>query len=247
MDEIKEKELSELHSQLFILLKVFRDICEKENIWYSLAYGTCLGAVRHKGFIPWDTDVDVLIMLPDKEKFREAFYKNKPEGIGLVNYDTEKKYLSSHDALFFENERSKKIHLDIYPLVGAPSTLREQAKFAKHTSIVDKIVRSKYSKLSECKKKNRLAVFLVKVCLFFVPDKFLKRNIHKRETKYSFNKAEYVTTLANYGNASSCINKDMFVEMKRESFMDVDFYIPKKYDEYLSGIYGADYMTPKKY
>ena len=56
-DEARQLELN--------LLVKFADFCEKENLRYYLAYGTLIGAVRHKGFIPWDNDVDVVMPRPD--------------------------------------------------------------------------------------------------------------------------------------------------------------------------------------
>ena len=51
------------------ILNTIHSFCTKNNIQYSLGYGTLLGAIRHKGFIPWDDDVDVLMPRPDFEKF----------------------------------------------------------------------------------------------------------------------------------------------------------------------------------
>ena len=73
MYNFTEKEFEEVHGLLLKLLKAFKQICDTEKIWYTLAYGTVLGAVRHKGFIPWDADADVCIKLEDVERFRDAF------------------------------------------------------------------------------------------------------------------------------------------------------------------------------
>lgn len=248
MRELNENELKLVQDKCFVLLKAFKEICEKANIWYSLAYGSVLGAVRHKGFIPWDTDADVLIMLPDKEKFREAFYKYKPLGIKLINHNLEKKCLQSHDSLAFEDEQSVEgIHLDIFPLVGAPSNIKKQKKFARYTKYADKIIRSKYVDITQCKKKNKFFVFLAKLFCFFIPNNILKRNIFNREHKYNFDKAEYYITLSTYGRASDCIPKEFFEKTIECVFNDDKFRIPEKWDLYLSRIYGDDYMTPKKY
>ena len=61
MEKLKEKEIE--------LLKYFIKVCQNHNLTYYLAEGSCLGAVRHKGFIPWDDDIDVAMPRPDYEAF----------------------------------------------------------------------------------------------------------------------------------------------------------------------------------
>ncbi len=236
-----------VHEKCLELLKAFRDICDKENIWYSLAYGTLLGAVRHKGFIPWDTDADVYIFLSDKEKFRDAFHTHKPNGIRLNNFNAEKKCLQSHDMLLFENKMDiEDIHIDIEPLVGAPDSFKEQKRFCKYTKYCDKIIRSKYVDLKQCKKKNVPLVLMAKAIDFFIPDKCLKKNITKRETKYNFETASFLTTLVNYGRPSDCIPKIFFAESVELEFEGTMFKAISRWDDYLKRIYG-DYLVPVKY
>ena len=68
---MKRLHLEEIHQALIGLLDEFDRICREYNLNYSLSYGTLLGAVRHKGFIPWDDDADVNMPRPDYEKFLE--------------------------------------------------------------------------------------------------------------------------------------------------------------------------------
>ncbi|MCR4660465.1 MAG: LicD family protein [Clostridia bacterium] len=247
MRELSDEERKYVHEKCLILLKAFKEVCDKENIWYSLAYGTLLGAVREKGFIPWDTDADVYIFLPDKERFRAAFQKHKPKGIKLNNYNTAKKCLQSHDMLLFEEKMDiDDIHIDIEPLVGAPSMPKKQKKFCTYTKYCDKIIRSKYVDIKQCKKKNKILVFFAKIFDFFIPDKVLKRNILKRETKYDFYSSTFYTTLVNYGRISDCLPKDYFSNRVEVDFEGEKFQVIQKWDEYLKRIYG-DYMTPVKY
>lgn len=71
------RKLSHREIQLYLLeiLKSVDAFCVKEGIRYSMAYGTLLGAVRHKGFIPWDDDIDLLMPRPDYERFVSTFGK----------------------------------------------------------------------------------------------------------------------------------------------------------------------------
>lgn len=245
---VNKENLSELHQLLLKLLVAFKYVCEKGDLWYSLGYGSVLGAVRHHGFIPWDTDADVLIMLPDKEKFREAFTRFKPEGIALKCHDKEKRCLQSHDSLYFEDSSiDSEIHLDIYPLVGAPSDVVLQQKFVSKSCYQDRIIRSKYVDIRKCKKKNRILVAGAKMIDYLIPDRILRKNIYNREHEYCFEESEYLVTLTNYGKASNCIPKEIMYDTISAQFEGIDFKIPKNWDYYLTRIYGSDYMTPKKY
>lgn len=82
---MKELTLKEIQQEsLKILIDVHR-FCEENGIRYSLAYGTMIGAVRHKGFIPWDNDIDIYMPRPDYERFCHL-YKSDIYGI-ISEYD----------------------------------------------------------------------------------------------------------------------------------------------------------------
>lgn len=244
MYKLSESELQEVHKGLLELLKVFKKICEEEGIWYTLAFGTVLGAVRHKGFIPWDSDADVAIRLSDVEKFREAFNKNKPAGIKLKNHDLESCNTKSHDILIFEKEQAfSDLHLDVYPLVGAPNDLNEQRKVWKRNFFMDRFLRSKYVNLADCLEENRKKVFFVKLIDKLIPDSFIKTNIKKREKEFSVETSEYLTCLA---APYLPVPKKSWETITPMPFEDTEFNVPGNWDLYLKSLYG-DYMTPRKY
>ena len=70
---------AELHEQLLIIMDDIDRVCRKHGIKYTLSDGTLLGAIRHKGFIPWDDDMDVRMLRGEFEKFKEVYEKEKRE------------------------------------------------------------------------------------------------------------------------------------------------------------------------
>lgn len=237
-------DMDDLQKENLRLLRAFIERCEKYNIWYSLAYGTMLGAVRHNGFIPWDRDVDVYIQLPDVFKIRQIFKDDLPNNSRYLSRGITKKYTSTHELL--ESSVVKGAHLDMYPLVGAPSEEKEQAKFTRNIYYLRKILKSKHVDISMCLPKNRNMVRIAKFIDLFISDGTIEKIYKKYETMYDFESSEYVVALVNYGKASNCVRKAIFMDMTKHVFEDLYCLIPKDYDSYLTGIYG-DYMTPKKY
>lgn len=80
-------DLEKIHKANLEILKAIRDICEKHNISYLIDSGTLLGAVRHKGFIPWDDDVDLCFRREEFEKFKVIANLELPKGMELVMPD----------------------------------------------------------------------------------------------------------------------------------------------------------------
>ncbi|WP_147614934.1 LicD family protein [Treponema pectinovorum] len=129
------RELSEEESKKLkmTLLEMFRDIkkaCEEENLTVMLGGGTCLGAVRHKGFIPWDDDLDLNMLRCDYEKFPKALEKHFPNKYNLVgpevsdNYSLpfikiEKRGTVIKTVYEFEDENPA-IGIDLFPIENIP-------------------------------------------------------------------------------------------------------------------------------
>lgn len=76
---VTDQELADTKLLLIDMLDLINDICLKNDIKWGLCGGSCLGAVRHSGFIPWDDDVDIAMSRREFERFRQSFYQEKQD------------------------------------------------------------------------------------------------------------------------------------------------------------------------
>ncbi len=88
---MSELSLKEIQSQSLEVLQTVHEFCVAEGIQYSLAYGTLIGAIRHKGFIPWDDDIDIIMPRPDYERFVRTF---SAPGLGIISEKDPDYYLN---------------------------------------------------------------------------------------------------------------------------------------------------------
>lgn len=90
--EISNEQLKQIQSILLRILKDFSAVCEKHGFYYSLCGGSALGAVRHKGFIPWDDDIDIMMPHQDYELFSKTFKSSK--GYELLSVYSNETYVN---------------------------------------------------------------------------------------------------------------------------------------------------------
>lgn len=231
-----------MHIVLLRMLKVFHDICEENNLKYSLDAGTLLGAVRHKGFIPWDDDIDVFMLRDDYEKFKEIAPSLLPPDITCNVRQGEKKlntpWVKLRDAKSVtvrQGKRSSKrqknmgIFLDVFPV--------DTTNHPKIATAVKQFYNNKY--------QNSLLKFLLKIPRHIMVFLVRKRNIESlsrfffslgnKEKKYLFYGFEYRNPYTQVYKLA-----DVF-PLSKTNFEDSEFYIPSNYDNFLKKTYG-NYM-----
>lgn len=129
---IEGENLDKLHKVLFEMVQDLVKFCDENNLTYYLSGGSALGTIRHKGFIPWDDDVDIAIPRKDYNYIRahfEDYYEGKyrveaPGGkhVGPYTYMKIRKVGTLFEELVTYPDRSNEVFLDIFPLEYAPRT-----------------------------------------------------------------------------------------------------------------------------
>ena len=254
-DNTYHGKLEIVHNILLAYILEIDRICKKHNIKYFLAGGTLLGAIRHKGFIPWDDDADVMMLREDYDKFLEVAQSELPPNMFVQNPKTEKlnhhvftkirmdntlfatkhtgKFMNMHNGIFIDilsqdNTSNNKIiqKLHIYAtLIFRSMVFNKWARKPMRTGGKHPIL---------CKVAN----FIKDICpykfLEFIQDNTISLFKNNNNCKYL------------YDGMGRNLRRGVFPKKWLEEVIYVDFEgyklpVPKYYDEYLTYLYG-DYM-----
>ena len=237
----------------FDMLCYFDRICRENNIRYSLTCGTLLGAVRHKGFIPWDDDVDVFLTRPEFSRLDAAFPRDGKYRWISPTHDPDDHELPygrlmdtrtvCYGAETPSNE-GKGLFLDVCVVDGLPDSRALQEAHmrfmrfcfrARRTVIIIDKERDDYKNVSLPKK-------LLKNFLVARTDKqFWLRVIEKNMKKYPFNGGKYVGNFTSQYGSKERMHRSSFASYQEMEFEGRSFMVIGGWEEYLTNIYG-DYM-----
>lgn len=247
--------LKQLQDIMFEIALIFKEICEKHNLRYYMAYGTLLGAVRHQDFIPWDDDMDFTMPRKDWERFIQVAPKEL-EIIGRGNYvlrecrldgglykylwirivDTRTSFSSASRVADIGG-----IYIDIDPLDG---TFKNNFLQKMHSYITDKLITARWYTIF--RKPEHTTTMINKIGLKFIHYIFgnvrAYRIINRIIGCKDYDRAHYVRSMG-YASNKEVIAKDVYGDPIKIKFRDTEFNAPEQYDKYLKNFYG-DYMTP---
>lgn len=244
---ITEKEYKKI---LLGILDEFDRFCQENNLTYFLAYGTLLGAVRHKGFIPWDDDIDVMMPRKDYEIFLQN-YKN----IGkykLVNpsntpgyYLTFSKLIDSSTTLTEKLYKAIPIgaYIDIFPLdyIGdTPKSVNRNYLRSHYYLKALEVYQSQPGTLNNL--KNNIANHVLHI---ITKRERLIKKIDNLAKSYSLHPTKHVgnMVLQAYGKKEILLS-DYFSTAIRLDFCGRKYYAPEKYEEILKIYYGNYWELP---
>lgn len=249
-----DKSLREYQEVLLDLLLDVVKACDELQIPYFLTEGTCLGAVRHHGFIPWDDDVDIAIPADYYQKFiREVNNHLKDGNIvepGFISEDYTRVVNTNFSVVSDVLTEGKEYHpwIDIMCLYGMGRT-----SIQREIHYIRFFINQKLYKLSDSmniikRKRNIIETFVVNLTKKLNLSRFLHKEkrlriVHDILFKYRYDQSKYVFGFTSWYFKKELVPKDVYGQGKVVYFEGTPMRIPGKYDVYLSRLYG-DYMTP---
>ncbi len=252
---MREVKIDEIHSITLNLMDRLHDICEENGIRYFISYGTLIGAIRHKGFIPWDDDFDVFMFRNDYDKFIHVVEEKKDSRYRIVtranteNYhygiarycDTKYRYHTELDVKQYDLGA----FIDVYPMDACGETEEETER------VHQKIKKLNAQYMVYCNKNSLTskARTLIRIPYhYFLHIKYGKKfpqliDVMERDlVTQTFD--EHSKKVGIYWETRDFryFEREWFAERIMWPFEDREYWIPKEYDKILTLQYG-DYMT----
>lgn len=251
MEYLNDKEIK---CEILELLKNTIAFLDKHNIQYSVMSGTLLGAVRHKGFIPWDDDVDIALLRGDYDRFvkllNDDCVVDRPTAIGfeLGNHVIPFVKIINPQIIVDESliQKDTRLWIDIFPFDGCPKD------FAKLNNLfIQKFLRrlylysnSQFFKISprDCRFK------LINYILFAASKIIPPQKITEKYIKYcSRNSGDNAYEVQDYTWGTKPVPRKLFDEITDYNFENIAVKGFKDYDTYLSILYGDYMMLPPEH
>lgn len=226
-------DIKELQKIQYNILVEFDRFCKEHNLKYFLAYGTLLGAVRHKGFIPWDNDVDVCMLRDEYEKLIKL-YKDNRYRLMSVERCKRNEYTYAHAKMVdsetvliekFQPDKELGVYIDVFPLDYLCNGEKDYDLILKRYNRINYLetavgIKGKVLKILGRKQLARIYKF-----------------IHKNNK----NKSKYVGNCCATNASGDIYNLDWFDKTKKMHFEGDVFLVPVEYKRVLERRYG-NYM-----
>ena len=238
-EEIKEVELG--------VMDYIHNLCQKENINYSLAYGTLLGAVRHKGYIPWDDDVDISLKRDEYDKLYQAVLRDNDPIYKVVSWENDARYpypfyrvydaRTVYENNYIENDIDLGICVDVFPFDYYADVNKEMVKLDTYRRLSVYTLYGIHSKNAGLKNIIRYLLVLV-FRLTRVKTWNKKMNLLSMQA----NDNDSIDYLMENKRTSTKFEKTLLDKVMDCPFEDRTYKIPEASHQILSAIYGDDFM-----
>ena len=252
--------LKKLQSVECDMCKDIHDVCAKHNIGYSIAFGSLIGAIRHKGFIPWDDDMDIVMTRQDYENFEKIFDEELGDRYYLMSPLRDKRYLGNvikieKKGTAFVNKHSKKmkcpqgIFIDIFIYDKIPddgALFNKQKKMSRLYAMLVFLYCSPWAEVGMRGIKGALAkaiCFIMHYILHLIPhgNVFLYKKMLKYSTMSNDSDSERYIIYQDFDASGTIVSMEDIEPYRQVEFDGKVLNIPNNYDKVLKDYYG-DYM-----
>lgn len=246
MKQLNPKEAKKI--QLDILQSI-HDCCMKNGIKYSICGGTLIGAIRHKGFIPWDDDIDIFLLREEYNKLIRTFKdENNRYVLHCLENDPQYNYpyAKVEDSCTYLAEEVSACRIganvDVFPVDNCFDNEEDSIAYIRGSNKIKTLYKGK---LIIPNKRNTI---ITRFCIYIV--KFITcfhslRDLAEKLSAYSMsgkNNSKYVATMVSGYGIKELQLRSNFSDFVTILFEDREFQAIKEYDSYLKKVYG-DYMT----
>lgn len=253
MDKILS--VKDIQGVLLRIMKYIHDFCVENDIKYSLDGGTLIGAIRHKGYIPWDDDIDIAIPRPYYDKFVKIFKDSDeyklfaPErGNSYINYARVCDVKSTiGDFITPWTNEDVGVWIDVFPIDGEAEDeevwKKEVHRLIQYRNLMffSRLPHSKFTK--KVSTLENFKVFWKKVLFWWLPTNLINKMSIKLQSSHDFWTSSYCGQMAflDMWSKKRMPRKWYDCEYVLHSFEDAEFYITSEYDNVLRALY-SNYM-----
>lgn len=249
--------MNDLQREILIIFKEFDRICRKNNLRYYAIGGTCIGAIRHSGFIPWDDDLDVAMPFSDYIRFMRCAFEEIKEPFGIYISSEYQHgncgYIKLHnkETTFIEKsvqsypDRYTGVFIDIMPISGLPKNRLKKIKYIKECAYLKHMDYSHRYSLKEIEGiKHKFLRIISSIWRSSLKYNYYSSKLLSKLSEYDFDDSDEVLfswRIPIIGNYKNVFPQEIFQEGIEVNFEDTIIKVPKEYDMYLKMDFG-EYM-----
>lgn len=247
--------MNEIQESILDIYKQIKQICDKNNLPFYAIGGTCIGAVRHKGFIPWDDDMDIAVPIECWDEFWNCMKRELPSNYEIYTCNKIKHYryifnkIHNAKTTFIEEaevgypDAYKGIYVDVMPIAGMPAEQELRAKFINKIQMYAKLNFVRRYPFREMKTpKSRFAWILLHLLSPFLSYHYFSDKWLEMLKRYPLKKARYTGyTWWDSITNKLCFPIEYFETTIELPFEDSTISCPVQSKDYLSSQFG-NYM-----